>query len=63
MRTFCTQATLVFSIPDEMKDQEAFLILNKNTNPYGVDFVFPLRPAFENPAILVRILRPEAPKT
>ena len=62
MRNFATTCTLVFSVPDGMTDQQAFTELNKSVNPYGIDFVFPLRPQFENPVIMVRILKTEPPK-
>ena len=61
MRNFVITATLIISAPDEMTDQQAFAEVNKNTQPFGVDFIYPANAARDLPAVVVRILRSEPP--
>lgn len=63
MRTITMTATLVFSIPEGMQDQQAFQILNAATNPLGVDFVYPAYPGRDVPVVIARVLTlPQVPK-
>jgi hypothetical protein len=59
MRTVTVNALLIISVPDGMSDAEGFLLLNRQLNPYGVEFAFPSNPVSGTPAIIARVVKLE----
>lgn len=59
MQNLATTATLVLSLPDGMTHQEAFSIINKTVNPFGIDFIYPAYPGIDKPVVVIRVLKNE----